>query len=334
MNLAPLAFCTALAAIIGCAQADVPEAAPAARSGPPLAPAQTPPAPTSEQPALFERLTPLNPAADVTTELSALWREVTGPVTLPPYLDAIEQSGAAVEPTCPQFSLADDCRTLVPEFFQDVHGVFTRENVFCLLAVGGLSYAVHKTIDDDVAANTGRHANRWGKGQEFFGGIGAPGHHFAAIAGLYGYSLYAQDADLHDLSKSLFNAVAITGASTVLLKATMGSTTEAPSGEPDPFIGAWPSGHTSSSFAVASVLDEYYGPKVGVPAYLLAGLVGWERIDDREHDLSDVIFGAALGYVVGKTVARNHRGHFCGMELEPIVDPMTGAVGVSFERRF
>jgi hypothetical protein len=30
------------------------------------------------------------------------------------------------------------------------------------------------------------------------------------------------------------------------------------------------SGHAASSFTVASMLDEYYGPNVGIPAYVLA----------------------------------------------------------------
>jgi membrane-associated phospholipid phosphatase len=120
----------------------------------------------------------------------------------------------------------------------------------------------------------------------------------------------------------------------VILKASSGTGTVAPNGQRDAFGGAWPSGHTSSSFAFAAVLDEYYGPKVGIPAYILAGLVGWERIDDREHDLSDVVFGAALGYVIGRTVSERHHREFCGFEMQPYVDPWTGTTGLALERRF
>jgi len=45
---------------------------------------------------------------------------------------------------------------------------------------------------------------------------------------------------------------------------------------------------------LAAVLDEYYGPLVGIPLYGLAGMVGLERMDDREHHFSDVVFGAVL----------------------------------------
>jgi membrane-associated phospholipid phosphatase len=237
-------------------------------------------------------------------------------------------------PACTDLNFYDDWDSLPSEFCDDLECAFNDRNLCVLLIAGGASYLVHETLDDEVAAGFRNHRNRWGDGQEFFAAIGNPGHHFAAIGGMYFYSLHTQDAELHDLSKSLFNAVAITGLATVSLKATIGRNTEAPNGEGDPFVGAWPSGHTSSAFTVAAVLDEYYGPKIGIPAYILAGLAGWERIDDGEHDLSDVVFGAVLGHVIGKSVAANHLARVCGMECQPLIDPVTGTTGVAFERRF
>ena len=95
---------------------------------------------------------------------------------------------------------------------------------------------------------------------------------------------------------------------------------------------AWPSGHTSSAFTVAAVLNEHYGPWVGVPSLALAGLVGYQRIDAREHDLSDVVFGAMLGYVVGTSIARDEEARFpeiFGMTVVPFSDPQTGATGIA-----
>ena len=96
----------------------------------------------------------------------------------------------------------------------------------------------------------------------------------------------------------------------------------------------FPSYHTSSSFTFAAVLNEYYGPTVGLPAYGLAGLIGWSRIDERDHDLSDVIFGATLGYVIGKSVARRRYNRDCGIRLLPYIYTPDEAVGVSVEARF
>lgn len=71
---------------------------------------------------------------------------------------------------------------------------------------------------------------------------------------------------------------------------------------PDGTSYSFPSGHTSTSFATATVLQRHYGWKVGIPAYALAGYVGASRVQDRRHYLSDVVFGAALGVAAGRTV--------------------------------
>jgi hypothetical protein len=65
---------------------------------------------------------------------------------------------------------------------------------------------------------------------------------------------------------------------------------------------SFPSGHASTSFAVASVLQEHFGWKVGVPALLAAAYTGMSRIAQNDHWASDVVFGAALGMASGRTV--------------------------------
>lgn len=226
------------------------------------------------------------------------------------------------------FSWRSDRSQFASEFLGDLESLCTRDNALVLLAAGGASFAMHESLDDDIARNTAKHPNQWGKVQDFFGGVGNPLHHMAAASGLYAYSLLEDDMEIHELSKSLFNAAAISTLSTTLLK--VAANTTRPNGDPD----GWPSGHTCSSTAIAAVLDEYYGHCVGVPAFLLAGFVAWERIDDREHDLSDVVFGAALGYVIGRAVATEHQSRFCGMQIEPFIDPVSGASGIGLERRY
>jgi membrane-associated phospholipid phosphatase len=67
---------------------------------------------------------------------------------------------------------------------------------------------------------------------------------------------------------------------------------------------SFPSGHTSTAFSLATVANQHYGWKVGVPAYLLASGIGFSRIEKDKHYLSDVLAGAALGIIVGRTVTR------------------------------
>jgi hypothetical protein len=71
---------------------------------------------------------------------------------------------------------------------------------------------------------------------------------------------------------------------------------------------SFPSGHTSTVFASAAALDEFYGWKVGVPAYALGVLTGISRLSAGRHWLSDVTGGAVLGLLMGKAYSRYHLG--------------------------
>ncbi len=69
---------------------------------------------------------------------------------------------------------------------------------------------------------------------------------------------------------------------------------------------SFPSGHTSGSFALAACLSKIYGKKVGYFAYFMAGFVASSRINDNKHYLSDVVAGAILGTIIGKSFANQY----------------------------
>lgn len=66
---------------------------------------------------------------------------------------------------------------------------------------------------------------------------------------------------------------------------------------------SFPSGHSSSAFAVASVVAEQTeGDGVDFLVYSLAALAALSRVHDNKHWPSDVFVGSALGYFVGKKI--------------------------------
>ena len=69
---------------------------------------------------------------------------------------------------------------------------------------------------------------------------------------------------------------------------------------------SFPSGHTSHSSTIATIVNELYGDQIGIAAYCLAALVAASRINDNKHYLSDVIFGAGLGTAVGRGFALSY----------------------------
>jgi membrane-associated phospholipid phosphatase len=205
------------------------------------------------------------------------------------------------------------------------------ENALALTATMGASIAIRGTDVDDTIRSRVRGHRQLGDMDETIQILGNPGTHFAATGVLWLTSAITKDVKQHELAKTLTQALAVNGTTTLLLKAA--ANTRGPDNE----RFAWPSGHTSSAFTVAAVLNEHYGPWVGVPSLALAGLVGYQRIDSRAHDFSDVVFGAMLGYVVGTSIARDNQAQFpevFGMQVVPFADPETGASGLALMKRF
>jgi membrane-associated phospholipid phosphatase len=126
----------------------------------------------------------------------------------------------------------------------------------------------------------------------------------------------------------MLHSLILTDLTTGILKLSFDTTR--PNGKSHGF----PSGHTASSFAVAAVVEETYGEAYGILAYTFAGLVAWHRIDNRNHDLSDVIFGACLGTVIGKSVSSRHLERLEGVTIRSYSDPEQGLNGIEIEKQF
>ena len=93
-----------------------------------------------------------------------------------------------------------------------------------------------------------------------------------------------------------------------------------PNGDPH----SLPSGHASTSFATATVLQNHYGWKLGLPAYIVATYSGVSRIYDNQHWASDVVLGAAVGIASGRTATLRLRQ--TQMTVAPLAVPGGGGV--------
>lgn len=206
-----------------------------------------------------------------------------------------------------------------------------RDNVVALLLAGGASVAMHAgDADKKIADNFADHHIFQDSTDESLNIIGHPWTQLGASALWYAVSSQRQDELSKQRAKVMIAALSVTGVVTMGLKAVRQN--EAPNGKD----WAWPSGHTSSSFAVASMLDEFYGPKVGIPAYALASLIAYRMMDTGDHWASDVVFGATLGWVVGHTFAARHKElEVAGFKVIPNLYSSHGPVaGVSLVKRF
>ncbi|HAH95584.1 MAG TPA: hypothetical protein DF292_07915 [Firmicutes bacterium] len=129
-----------------------------------------------------------------------------------------------------------------------------------------------------------------------------------ALMGLTGVMVFVDP----ELSKEILLALLVDTVNTQVLKCLIGMSRPYVADEPQ-FIGptfsddykAMPSGHTSSTFAVATVLALRY-PKYSWLFYGAASLIGASRITEEQHWPSNVFFGAMVGVASARQV-HEHR---------------------------
>ena len=239
----------------------------------------------------------------------------------------LQPGGAAVD-----YRFADDVRDFGPMLWRDATGIIEPDNLLILGVSLGAAIGIRQDLDGAVREETADNPMRWGDVSRVLGYLGEASYQVPVLGMMWGVSVWTDDPELHSLTRTLVSAYTINGLSTLAIKAA--TDTDRP--DKDWNDGRWgfPSFHASSAFTIAAVLEEYYGWDVGLPAYTLAGLISWSRIDERDHDLSDVVFGAAMGWVIGKSVAGQHLRGDGRVRVMPWVHPTDNGAGLMFDARF
>jgi membrane-associated phospholipid phosphatase len=185
----------------------------------------------------------------------------------------------------------------------------TRTPLLVLASGGGAAAAAHPA-DAAIVRNVGTsevNSRVFDIGAE--GGDGAV--QWIAAAAVYGVGLASRNARTQALGSALLESQILEGAITQGLKHTVSRT------RPNGGRYSFPSGHESASFATADVVMQRFGWKAGLPAYGAAVFVGWSRIAQREHYLSDVIFGAAIGVASARTLELHSRSRGIAVAAAP-----------------
>ena len=223
----------------------------------------------------------------------------------------------------------NDFQNFPADLWQDSKQLVSqKENIAILLISGGASGYVRCDHDDEIANHFDGHHTF---GRDFtiaVGSSGNPFYHFTLAGAGYFYGLLAEDDETRQVSRSLLEALSLTGLITTGFKTV--AQDHGSNGEPL----AWPSGHTSSMITLATVMNEYYGSRIGLSLYALSGLVMYERMETGEHWASDLVFGAAIGYTVGRTVAGKSKLEIFGMDVMPFMDPQSGSSGIVLAKQF
>jgi hypothetical protein len=279
-------------------------------------------------------------------------RAEPAPLDAPPVQVAAAQAGGAAETSGPAKPVAGEKAAKAGEFPAFPEGTFWEVvksdlkatpgklwdgtkysfgnvgNLVILGATFGVDRIVRNNVDDRVRRDVRNEDPKWIVSGDFGEVLGHPGLHFGLAGAWYIASVVYQDEKNHEFSKVLIEALAVNGITTGVLQAAVNQ--HDPSGDKY----GWPSGHTSSSFTVAAVLHEYYGWQAGVPAYLAAGYLAATRVGERRHNVSDLIFGAGLGIVIGHSVVKGELPHLGGFAVLPYAGEDADTLGVMLMKQW
>ena len=179
------------------------------------------------------------------------------------------------------------------------------------IAAGGLSalMLLDHPIQRYAVHNNGPGANSVASTVRHFG---QPEVYGTITVGLVATGLITGNQAITRSGGRLALSLALAGAGTQIGKFALGRPRPEQSLDADaysPFSGqvSFPSGHTALAFALAtSLADDIHRPWATVGLYGMATAVGWSRINDNRHWLSDV----AAGDIVGITSAKLASGQW------------------------
>ena len=145
--------------------------------------------------------------------------------------------------------------------------------------------------------------------------LGNPFLHLGIAAAMYGTGILAESPRWKETGEMLGHAILLADTTTFVLKETIGrarpfAKNDKGSFRPGQFKSDYdslPSMHTSSSFAMASVMaatSESLPTKILY--YSAATFVGFSRIYQDKHWASDVILGATIGELCGRIVTATY----------------------------
>lgn len=210
----------------------------------------------------------------------------------------------------------------VPNLLRGTVGIFSTDNIKPLL-IGGAATGVGAVFDDDIADWISDPDHSFGTS---FESGASPAVIGGVVAVLFATGRAVDAPRYRAMTYDWAHAFLITAGYTTLIKEIVHR--ERPDGSDNL---SFPSGHASNAFAIAAVAERHYGWKAGLPAYAVASAIAVSRLQRDKHYLSDVMAGATLGYIVGRTVVRVNgrpldRSRRVHVSLSPAISKRTRAV--------
>jgi membrane-associated phospholipid phosphatase len=236
---------------------------------------------------------------------------------------AFPESSARVDPGGSASRVAaspDSASRFFSAVGNDFRHLASVENMLTIATAGGLALAVHPV--DDNLTNGARGTEPLEEAFDAGAALGDGWIQVGTAVGTYAIGRLTEHHQVQAVGGDLVRAQLMSGVLTQALKMAFDRT------RPDGSSHSFPSGHASAAFATATVLQRHFGWRVGLPIFGAASYVAASRLSENKHYASDVIFGAALGIVAGRSVTVGRGGH--AFAVSPVA--MHGGAAVLFTR--
>jgi hypothetical protein len=212
-----------------------------------------------------------------------------------PELDRESSVTPSLQPAGPPPTpLHTGLKALVKGVGRDFVQLPSKENLFWAIGGGAGAIAAHQAdayVKEHVGGNP--NAEAFFKPGEIIGFVVPIG----GSVGTYVWGRLRNQPRVSHVGTDLIQAQLIAQALTIPLK--YATRRERPDGSgPTSF----PSGHAASTFAFATALERHLGWRYAVPAFAAASYVAASRLPANRHWFSDVVFGATVGIIAGRTV--------------------------------
>ncbi len=210
--------------------------------------------------------------------------------------DPPEQKAEAKEPPTPAHT---GIRALFGDLVEDIQHLPAMQNVYLAAIGGGLAAAAHpadQTLNARLISHYDVVNTAFAPGKY----IGNTPEQIALSLGTYAFGRIFNQPKTSHLGMDLIQAQILTELLVEPIK--FATRRERPDGSNRQ---SFPSGHAAITFATATVIERHLGWRKSLLGYAIASYVAASRLHDNRHYLSDVIFGAAVGSIAGRTVVHH-----------------------------
>jgi len=225
-----------------------------------------------------------------------------------------DQKAEAKEPPTPEHT---GFRALFHNLLEDVQHLPSKQNLYLTAIGAGLATAAHPA---DQGLNVRLQSHYDTVNTLFAPGkyVGNTPEQVALSIGTYAFGRVFHEPKVSHLGMDLLQAQLLTEALVQPLK--FSTQRERPDSSDH---RSFPSGHAAITFATATVLERHLGWRKSLIGYGIASYVAASRLHDNRHYLSDVIFGAAVGSIAGRTVVHHAADYWA---FTPVGMPGGGAL--------